>query len=129
VRLSCTDWAEGGWTLEESVAFARLLKDEGVDLVDCSSGGAVPHARIPAGPGYQVPFSACIRAEAGLPTAAVGLIAQGDQAEAIVREGQADMVLLAREFLRDPYWPLRTAKTAEGGKALKPPPQYGRAFA
>jgi 2,4-dienoyl-CoA reductase-like NADH-dependent reductase (Old Yellow Enzyme family) len=128
VRLSCTDWIEGGWDLEQSVAFARLLKSEGVDLIDCSSGGAAPGAKIPAGPGYQVPFSARIRNEAGIATAAVGLIAKPDQAGEILRAGEADMVLLAREFLRDPYWPLRHAKEGDGARPPAPPKQYARAF-
>lgn len=128
VRLSCTDWVEGGWDIDESVAFSRLLKEAGVDLVDCSSGGAVPHARIPAAPGYQVPFSARIRKEAGIATSAVGLIAQAEQAEEIVAKGQADLVFLAREFLRDPYWPLRYAKVAGGKRFPAPPAQYARAF-
>jgi len=128
VRVSCTDWAEGGWDLEQSVALARILKAEGVDLIDCSSGGAVPGAKIPLTPGYQVPFSARIRAEAGIATAAVGLIAKPDQADEILRRGQADMVLMAREFLRDPYWPLRHAKAMDAGHPPAPPPQYGRAF-
>lgn len=128
VRLSCTDWAEHGWDLEQSVAFARALRANGIDLVDCSSGGAVPHAKVEVGPGYQVPFSARIRNEANIPTSAVGLIAKFEEAEAIVAEGQADLVFMAREFLRDPYWPLRHAKVADGKRIPAPPVQYGRAF-
>lgn len=110
VRLSATDWVEGGWTIEDSVALARLLKEEGVDLVDCSSGGSVPDAKIPAAPGFQVPFAEKIRREAAIATAAVGMITEPRQADEIIRTGQADLVLLARESLRDPYWPLRAAK-------------------
>lgn len=128
VRLSCTDWAEGGWTLEQSVAFSRILKGEGVDLIDCSSGGAVPNAKVVTGPGYQVPFSARIRKEAGIPTSAVGLIAHAEQARDIVSQGEADLVFMAREFLRDPYWPLRHAKGADGKRNPPPPVQYSRAF-
>jgi 2,4-dienoyl-CoA reductase-like NADH-dependent reductase (Old Yellow Enzyme family) len=128
VRLSCSDWVEGGWGVEESIALSRVLKDAGVDVIDCSSGGSSPIAKIPVGPGYQVPFAERIRRDAGVATAAVGLITEAEQAEAIVSQGRADLVLLGREFLRDPYWPLRHAK-AEGGKRVPPPPaQYGRAF-
>jgi 2,4-dienoyl-CoA reductase-like NADH-dependent reductase (Old Yellow Enzyme family) len=110
VRLSTTDWAEGGWDLEQSVALALELKALGVDLLDCSSGGLVPAAKIPVGPGYQVPFAARIRAEAGLATGAVGLITGAEQAEQILAEGSADLVLLARELLRNPRWPLQAAQ-------------------
>lgn len=110
VRISATDWVEGGWSLEESVALAKELKALGVDLVDCSSGGLSPHQKITLGPGYQVPFAARIRAEAGLPTGAVGLITEPQQAEQILAETSADLVLLARELLRDPRWPLRAAQ-------------------
>ena len=109
VRLSATDWAEGGWTPDETVELARALKGLGVDLVDCSSGGLVPGVKVPIGPGYQVAFAARVRAEAGLPTAAVGLITAPEQAETIVASGQADLVLLGRELLRDPRFPLRAA--------------------
>jgi 2,4-dienoyl-CoA reductase-like NADH-dependent reductase (Old Yellow Enzyme family) len=125
VRISATDWAEGGWCLEESLAFARWLKEAGVDLVDCSSGGLVPHARIPAGPGYQVPFAAAIRREAHILTGAVGLITEAVQAEQIVATEQADAVLLARELLRDPYWPLAAARKL--GAQVEWPKQYERA--
>lgn len=125
VRISATDWVEGGWNVEESVAFARLLKEYGVDLVDCSSGGLVPDARIAVGPGYQVPFAERVRREAGVPTAAVGLITEPEQADRILREGQADMVLLARELLRQPHWPLLAAHRL--GVDVPWPPQYERA--
>ena len=109
-RLSCTDWVAGGWDLAQSVELSRRLKESGVDLIDCSSAALVPHAEIPLGPGYQVPFAAAIRREAGIPTGAVGLITDAVQAEQIVGTGQADAVLLAREMLRDPYWPLHAAR-------------------
>jgi 2,4-dienoyl-CoA reductase-like NADH-dependent reductase (Old Yellow Enzyme family) len=125
VRISATDWAEGGWDLEQSVAFAKKLKAMGVDLIDCSSGGAVPHARIPSGPGYQVPFAAAIRDQAEIPTGAVGFIVQPFQAESILATGQADAVFLARELLRFPHWPLHAAY--ELGAKVDWPEQYGRA--
>jgi len=125
VRLSCTDWAPGGWDVEQSVELARRLGERGVDLVDCSSGGAVPDAKIPVGPGYQVPFAERLRREAGLATGAVGMITEPAQADAIVRGGQADCVLLARELLRDPYWPLHAAQAL--GQVVPWPPQYVRA--
>jgi 2,4-dienoyl-CoA reductase-like NADH-dependent reductase (Old Yellow Enzyme family) len=109
VRISASDWADGGWTLDESVELARKLKETGVDLIDCSSGGLVPNAKIELGPGYQVPFSERIRHEAGIPTAAVGLITEARQAEQVLAEERADMVLLAREMLRNPRWPLEAA--------------------
>lgn len=125
VRISATDWAEGGWDLEQSIALAEELRKIGVDLVDCSSGGAVPHAKITLGPGYQVPFARAIRERAAIPTGAVGLITTAQQADAILREGSADVVLLARELLRDPYFPLHAAK--ELGVEMRWPVQYGRA--
>jgi 2,4-dienoyl-CoA reductase-like NADH-dependent reductase (Old Yellow Enzyme family) len=125
VRISATDWVEGGWDLEQSVALAALLKPLGVDLLDCSSGGAVPGARIPLAPGYQVPFAARIRQDAGLATGAVGLITGAGQAEAILQAGQADLVLLGRELLRDPRWPLRAAR--ELGVQVPWPDPYARA--
>ena len=124
-RLSCTDWADGGWDLPQSVELSRRLKGIGIDLIDCSSGGLVPYAQIPAGPGYQVPFAAEIRARVGIPTGAVGLITQAAQAEQIVATGQADVVILAREMLRDPYWPLHAAATLRADVSW--PPQYLRA--
>ncbi len=125
VRVSATDWVDGGWSADDSVAFARRLKEAGVDLVDCSSGGSAPDARVPVGPGYQTPFAARLRAEAGVATAAVGLITEPAQAEQIVATGQADAVLMARALLREPYWPLRAAR--ELGAEVAWPPQYLRA--
>ncbi|MBP1600596.1 MAG: oxidoreductase, partial [Acidobacteria bacterium] len=98
-----------GWDLQQSIELSHKLKEIGVDLIDCSSGGLVPYAQIPAGPGYQVPFAAEIRSRVGIATGAVGLITQAAQAEQIVATGQADVVILAREMLRDPYWPLHAA--------------------
>ncbi|MCE5334697.1 MAG: NADH:flavin oxidoreductase/NADH oxidase [Desulfobacteraceae bacterium] len=109
VRISCTDWVEDGWDLEQSIEFCRKLKEVGVDLIDCSSGALVPYASIPAGPGFQVPFAAAVRREADIPTGAVGFITDPAQAEQVVATGQADVVFLARQLLRDPYWPLRAA--------------------
>lgn len=126
LRISATDWAEGGWDIEQSVELARIVKDLGVDLIDVSSGGLVPHVRIPNEPGYQVPFSARIRREAGIATGAVGLITQARQAEKIIEDGEADVVLLARELLRDPYFPHRAAR--ELGVATHVPEQYQRAW-
>jgi 2,4-dienoyl-CoA reductase-like NADH-dependent reductase (Old Yellow Enzyme family) len=125
VRISSTDWKEGGWDVDQAVELARRLRQRAIDLVDCSSGGAVPDVTIPLGPGYQVPFAERIRREAGIATGAVGLITDPQQADAIVREGRADCVLLARELLRDPYWPLRAAR--ELGHATPWPVQYLRA--
>ncbi len=125
VRISATDWAEGGWDIEQSVKLARMLKEHGVDLVDTSSGGNIATAKIPVGPGYQVPFAERIRREAGIATGAVGMITDAKQAEAIIREGKADVVLLAREMLRDPYWTVHAAK--ELGVAMTWAPQYLRA--
>jgi 2,4-dienoyl-CoA reductase-like NADH-dependent reductase (Old Yellow Enzyme family) len=125
VRISATDWVEGGWTPEESVEFSRLLRENGVDLVDCSSGGLIPGVQVPIGPGYQVPFAERIRREAGVATAAVGLITEPEQADRIVREGRADMVLLAREMLRQPRWPLLAAHRL--GVDVAWPVQYERA--
>jgi 2,4-dienoyl-CoA reductase-like NADH-dependent reductase (Old Yellow Enzyme family) len=110
VRISATDWIPGGWDVDQSVVLATLLKAEGVDLVDASSGGLAPEQQVATGPGYQAPFAERIRREAGIATAAVGLITQAQQADAIVRQGQADAVLIARQSLRDPYWPLRAAR-------------------
>jgi 2,4-dienoyl-CoA reductase-like NADH-dependent reductase (Old Yellow Enzyme family) len=125
VRISATDWTDGGWDIEQSVALARVLKQHGVDLVDCSSGGNVAKAAIPAGPGYQVPFAEQVRRDAGIATAAVGLITEAAEADQIVRGGQADLVLLARELLRDPYWPLHAADALEA--EVPWPAQYLRA--
>ena len=125
VRISATDWVEGGWDLEQSIELARGLKQLGVDLIDCSSGGNVPHAEIPAGPGYQTPFAQRIRQEAEIMTGAVGMITSPVQAEQIIGTGQADAVLMAREFLRDPYWPLRAAHELE--QSVSWPVQYLRA--
>ncbi len=125
VRLSCTDWTEGGWTIEDSVALARLLKQDGADLIDCSSGGNVSSAKIPVGPGYQTAFAERVRREAGVPTGALGMITSPHQAEHILRTGQADVVVMARELLRDPHWPLRAAH--ELGVKVKWPLQYERA--
>lgn len=125
VRVSATDWREGGWDLDQTVALARALAPLGVDLVDTSSGGAVPGVAVPLGPGYQTAFAARIRREAGILTGAVGLITAPAQADHVVRTGQADLVLLGREMLRDPYWPLRAAR--ELGHAAPWPAQYLRA--
>ncbi len=125
VRLSATDWMEGGWDIGETVALSKILKDRGVDLVDVSSGGLLPTAKIPAGPGFQCEFAARIRREAGIPTAAVGLITSASQADHVIRSQQADMVLIGREILRNPYWPLAAAR--ELGQATGWPPQYLRA--
>jgi 2,4-dienoyl-CoA reductase-like NADH-dependent reductase (Old Yellow Enzyme family) len=125
VRISAVEWTDGGWDLDQSVALARVLEQHGVDLVDVSSGGNVSGATIPTGPGYQVPFAERIRREAGIPTAAVGQITAPAQADQIIRNGQADLVLLARQMLRDPYWPLHAAQ--ELGMSVSWPPQYLRA--
>lgn len=127
-RLSCTDWVDGGWDIGQAVELARRLKAAGVDLIDCSSGGAVPGVKIPVGPGYQVPLAERIRREAGIATAAVGMISEPAQADAIIRGGQADLVLLARELLRDPYWPAHAAKVLGQAGALPSPVQYARAW-
>jgi 2,4-dienoyl-CoA reductase-like NADH-dependent reductase (Old Yellow Enzyme family) len=125
VRISSTDWVEGGWTLDESVELAKHLKKSGVDLVDCSSGGNVPPAKIPVGPGYQTPFAETIRREAKILTGAVGMITAPAQADHIIRTGQADVAIIGREFLRDPYWPLRAGR--ELGYPVPCPVQYVRA--
>ncbi|MDF7812574.1 NADH:flavin oxidoreductase/NADH oxidase [Hymenobacter sp. YC55] len=125
VRISATDWTEGGWTIDDSIALAHQLKERGVDLIDCSTGGNVPKADIPVGPGYQVPFATRVREETGVPTGAVGMITTAAQAEEIVAKGQADLVLLARELLRDPYFPLHAAH--ELGAEVTWPVQYERA--
>ena len=125
VRISATDWVDGGWDITQSVALAHVLKPLGVDLIDCSSGGNVATATVPMGPGYQIPFADQIRRDAGVPTAAVGLITTPAQAEHIVFTGQADAVFIARELLRDPYFPLRAAR--ELGQEITWPAQYLRA--
>lgn len=124
-RISATDWTEGGWDIEQSIELVRQLAPLGVDLIDCSSGGNVATARIPIGPGYQTTFAEQIRRATGVPTGAVGMILDPAQADHIVRSGQADLVFLARELLRDPYWPLRAAR--ELGVTTSWPPQYARA--
>jgi 2,4-dienoyl-CoA reductase-like NADH-dependent reductase (Old Yellow Enzyme family) len=125
VRISASDWIEGGWTIDESVELAKVFKANGVDLVDTSSGGSAPNAQIPVGPGYQVPFAARIRKEAGIATGAVGMITEAAQAEQIVAEGSADLIFIARELLRDPYWPLHAAHAL--GVDVPWPKQYQRA--
>jgi 2,4-dienoyl-CoA reductase-like NADH-dependent reductase (Old Yellow Enzyme family) len=126
LRVSATDWAEGGWDIGQSVELARQVKPLGVDLVDVSSGGLVPHAKIVLAPGYQVPFAAQIRREAGIATGAVGLITGAEQAAQIVATGDADVVLIAREGLRDPYFPRRAAQQL--GAKIDAPAQYQRAW-
>jgi 2,4-dienoyl-CoA reductase-like NADH-dependent reductase (Old Yellow Enzyme family) len=125
IRVSCTDWADGGWDIDQSVALAKMLKPLGVDLIDCSSGGNAANAQIPIAPGYQVPFAERIRNEAGIPTGTVGMITTPEQAEDIVSSGRADAVFLARELLRDPYFPLRAGR--ELGQEIAWPAQYLRA--
>jgi 2,4-dienoyl-CoA reductase-like NADH-dependent reductase (Old Yellow Enzyme family) len=124
-RISGTDWVEGGWDIAQSVKLARVLATHGVDLIDCSSGGIVPGAQIPVAPGYQVQIAERVRRDAGVPTAAVGLITGATQAEEVVQHGRADMVFLARQLLRDPYWPLHAAR--ELGASFPWPVQYQRA--
>ena len=126
VRISAIDWMDGGWQIADSIALAKLLKAEGVDVMDCSSGGVVPDAKITVAPGYQVPFAEKVRHGANIPTAAVGFITEPKQAEDIIARGQADLVLLARQFLRDPYWPAHAARTL--GYKITPPNQYARAW-
>jgi 2,4-dienoyl-CoA reductase-like NADH-dependent reductase (Old Yellow Enzyme family) len=125
VRISASDWVEGGWDLAQSIQLSRWLKDAGIDLIDCSSGGLVSNARIPAGPGFQTPFATAIREQVGIATGAVGFITEAVQAEEIVATGLADVVFLARELLRDPYWPLHAARQL--GMDLAWPRQYERA--
>jgi 2,4-dienoyl-CoA reductase-like NADH-dependent reductase (Old Yellow Enzyme family) len=125
VRISATDWKEGGWDLPQSIRFSHGLKETGIDLIDCSSGGLVPDAVIPAGPGFQTPFAAAIRREVGIATGAVGMITQPAQAEQIIATGLADAVILGREFLRDPYWPLHAAHSLDADMPW--PVQYERA--
>jgi 2,4-dienoyl-CoA reductase-like NADH-dependent reductase (Old Yellow Enzyme family) len=125
LRISATDWVEGGWDVEQSVKLTCRLSPLGVDLVDCSSGGLVPGAKIPTGPGYQLEFARRVRHEAAVKTAAVGLITEPEQANAVIAAGEADIVLLARQLLRNPYWPLRAARAL--GATVAWPPQYQRA--
>lgn len=125
VRISASEWTEGGWSADDSVELAKILKQKGVDLVDCSSGGNIAHVKIPLKPGYQVEFAEKVRKESGILTGAVGLITEAGQADGIVQSGQADFVFFAREFLRDPYFPLHAAKTL--GHDTKWPVQYERA--
>ena len=129
LRVSHTDWVEGGWTTEETVELARRARAAGVDMVDVSSGGIDPQRqKIPIGPGYQVPGAVAVRQGAGVAVAAVGLITEPEQAQAVVAEGSADMVLLARAVLRDPYWPMRAAAALGRADAVKAPPQYDRGW-
>jgi 2,4-dienoyl-CoA reductase-like NADH-dependent reductase (Old Yellow Enzyme family) len=125
VRISATDWVDGGWDIRQSVELARALKQLDVDLIDCSSGGTVPHAEIPVGPGYQTQFAEQIRCDTGIMTGAVGMITSPVQAEHIIATQQADAVVIAREFLRDPYWPLRAARKLD--QSISWPVQYLRA--
>ena len=125
VRISATEWVDGGWDIQQSIKLARQLKDSGVDLIDCSSGGNVAQAKIPVGPGYQTALAEQIKLESGVMTGALGMITSAVQAEHILATGQADAVVIAREMLRDPYWPLRAAR--ELGQAISWPVQYLRA--
>jgi 2,4-dienoyl-CoA reductase-like NADH-dependent reductase (Old Yellow Enzyme family) len=125
VRISASDWVDGGWTIEDSVELAKILKNKNIDLIDCSSGGTTPDAKIAVGPGYQVPFAEQVRKEAGIMTGAVGIIVSATQSEAILGSGQADLILMAREFLRDPYFPMHAAR--EQGVDIEWPNQYVRA--
>ena len=126
VRISGTDWVDDGWTADDSVVLAQALKAAGADLIDVSSGGNTAQADIPIGPGYQVPLAEAVRRKADVPTGAVGLITEANQAEQVLNDGSADLVLLARELLRDPYWPLHAAQQL--GVEVKAPRQYARAF-
>lgn len=124
-RISSSDWIEGGWNIEDSVLLSKKLKESGVDLIDCSSGGNALTTSIPAGPGYQIPFSERIKQEAGILAGGIGFITSPEQADQIIRTGQADIVLLAREMLRNPYWPLNAAKELKA--EIEWPKQYARA--
>jgi len=126
LRISATDWSEGGWDIEQTVQLAREVKSMGVDLVDVSSGGLIAHVKVPLAPGYQVPFAARVRHDAGVATGAVGLITESTHAARIIDEGAADLVLIARESLRDPYFPRRAAQ--ELGVTIPAPEQYQRAW-
>lgn len=128
VRLSCTDWVEGGWTLQDSIDLADRLRREGVDLIDCSSGGTTPDAQIPAGPAFQTPFATAIRNEAHIASAAVGFLTDPAQVNGIIERGEADLIFMAREYLRDPYFPRRAAVELGLREHLTPPVQYGRAW-
>ncbi len=125
VRISATDWVDGGWDIADSVKLARILKDKNIDIIDASSGGLVPNAKIPAGRGYQVPFAEAIKKQTGILTAAVGIITDARQAEQILQQSQADLIVMAREHLRDPYFSIHAAK--ELGEDIAWPPQYERA--
>ena len=125
-RISATDWKEGGWDLEQTIELSKRLKTLGVDLIDVSSGGLVTGVQIAVGPGYQVKFAEEIRKNAGIAAGAVGMITEPEQAEAILKGGQADLVIMARELLRDPYWPRRAAQIL--GEKIRPPVQYERAW-
>lgn len=124
MRISASDWADGGWTTEDSIALAKMVRPLGVDLVDCSSGGLVPYAKIPVGAGYQVPFARDVK-QTGILTGTVGMITSPMQADQIIRNGEADLVIMARELLRDPYWPLHAAKAVH--QDIEWPKQYLRA--
>lgn len=126
VRISATEWVEGGWTLPDSIELAHRLKAEGIDLIDCSSGGNLPHVPVPVGPGYQVPLSEEIRQQTGILTAAVGLITTPAQADEIIRSGRADLALLGRAMLREPYWAIDAARALQQPAPI--PPQYLRAY-
>lgn len=125
LRISASDWAEGGWTIEDSIALAKMVQPLGVDLMDCSSGGLVPYAKIPLGAGYQVPFAEAVRQRADIASGAVGMITDPMHADQIIRNGQADLVIMAREFLRHPYWPLHAAAALH--QEIAWPKQYERA--
>lgn len=126
VRVSATDWKEGGWDLDQTIELTKRLRPLGVDLIDVSSGGLAPGVHIPVGPGYQVTFAEAIRKQAGIPTGAVGMITEPHQADAILKEGKADLIIMARELLRDPYWPRRAAQAL--GEKISSPVQYARAW-
>ncbi|GAA0610589.1 NADH:flavin oxidoreductase/NADH oxidase [Virgibacillus siamensis] len=128
VRISSSDWEDGGWTIEDSIALSKLLKEEGVDLIDCSSGGNTPNPSINVGPGYQVSFAEEIRHKADIATAGVGLITDGMQADDHIRNGRCDIVLMAREMLRDPYFPKQAAHDVHQSENLDTPPQYERGW-
>ncbi|WP_174615736.1 NADH:flavin oxidoreductase/NADH oxidase [Virgibacillus ihumii] len=128
VRISSSDWEKGGWTMEDSIALSKRLKDEGVDLIDCSSGGNTPSPSIDVGPGYQISFAEKIRHEADIATAGVGLITDGMQADDHIRNGRCDIVLMARKMLRDPYFPKQAAHAVHQLESLDTPPQYERGW-